>query len=89
MSLGMSLLSAAVSDLTESPVFMRNSRGANRPKVVAKLVATGDPSSAALMDSVSLTLKTAEKRRLPAIMTPYLRWSAVLGRVPRSIDLIS
>jgi hypothetical protein len=58
-------------------------------EVVAKLVAIGDPSSAALMDSVSLTLKTTEKRWLPAIMTAYLRWSAVLGRVPRPIDLTS
>jgi hypothetical protein len=35
------LLSAAVPDLTESPAFMRVPSAANRPKVVAKLVARG------------------------------------------------
>jgi hypothetical protein len=35
----MSLLLAAVSDLTESTAFMRVPRAANGPKVVAKLVA--------------------------------------------------
>ncbi len=43
-------------------------RAANRSKVVAKLVARGDHLRAALMDSVFLTLKTAEKRLVAACM---------------------
>jgi hypothetical protein len=33
--------------------------------------------------------KNGEWTAASAIMAAYLRWSAVLGRVPRSIDLIS
>ncbi len=47
---------------------MRVPRAANRSKVVAKLVARGDHLRAALMDSVFLTLKTAEKRLVAACM---------------------
>jgi len=50
VSAGMSLVISSGSDLTESPVFMRVPRAANRPKVVAKLVARGDHLRAALMD---------------------------------------
>ena len=62
------LLSAAVSDLTESPVFMRVPRAANRSKVVAKLVARGAHFGPLLWIQFFLTLKTAEKRLVAACM---------------------